>query len=407
VRRRLTRASAPSNRDFASKSLARTWADAHYPRMFPQRTTKPTRLHWLAVLFCAATPVFCVSAVAADAAAETLIVRFDTSQASAAAPTRMIDLQGTAAGACAPTLRGMSLDGSDLNVELHSPDTGCDVAHTRAFHLRADLSKGVGTPLVSGQVYRVRVFSTKGSTRVLRGFQLLDTSTSDAAPRPENGFWWSQASAETGPASPGSGTSLEWQDGQLAVGLFGFSDTGTATWYFGSARPAGRIASVSLVQLSNGDSLFSGNGASPVAASGPRLDIELISPTRARAWLIGNVSGRDLQVRPLVLARSPFSSGSLGSNWSGQWILVPDDEGTPRIFDFGDPSSQEAETFHLADDRSNATLDCRLGTASRQPEMCTLSAGAAPIADFDQVGIDHLSGRGNGGGRMKLVRVPR
>ncbi|MEO7430657.1 MAG: hypothetical protein ABIR62_01150, partial [Dokdonella sp.] len=131
-------------------------------------------------------------------------------------------------------------------------------------------------------------------------------------------------------------------------------------------------------------------------------------PTRARAWLIGTASNRALHVRPMILARSVFSTGSLGSTWSGQWILVPDDEGTPRIFDFGEPTSRDSESFHLTDERSDAALDCRVGTLSHQPELCTLSAAGSPIADFDQIGIDHLSGGGGiSGGRVKLVRVPR
>lgn len=365
-----------------------------------------SRRFGLAGLLCAAASVLCANAHSAETAVDTLNIRFDVTPNGTAQPTRTLDLQGTAAGACAPTLQGMTLHGAEISVELQAPDTGCDPAHPRAFHLRADLVKNIGTPLVPGQVYRTRIFATKGSARALRGFQLLDTGPPDSAPRPENGFWWSEGSAETGPASPGSGTSLEWQDGQLAVGLYGFSDIGRATWYFGSARLNGRIASVSLVQLANGDSMFSPIGAKPIAASGPRLDLELMSPTRARAWLIATGSSRDLQVRPMILARSVFSSGSPGSAWSGQWVLVPDDEGTPRVFDFGEPTSHDSESFHLTDERSDAALDCRLGTASHQPEFCTLSAAGSPVTDFDQVGIDHLSGGGIGGGTVKLVRVP-
>ncbi|MEO7430899.1 MAG: hypothetical protein ABIR62_02520, partial [Dokdonella sp.] len=273
----------------------------------------------MAVLLCAAASMFCANARCADMAVDTLSIRFDATPGGTAQPMRTLDLQGTAAGACAPTLQGMTLDGTDISVELHSPETGCDPAHPRAFHLRAELATNLGMALLPGKVYRTRIFASKGSARTLRGFQLLDTGSVDGAPRPENGFWWSEGSPETGPASPGSGASFEWQDGQLAVGLYGFSETGATTWSFGSARLNGAIATVSLVQLSNGDPMFSPIGAKPVAASGPRLDIELISPTRARAWLIGTASNRALHVRPMILARSVFSTGSLGSTWSGQW----------------------------------------------------------------------------------------
>jgi hypothetical protein len=257
-------------------------------------------------------------------------------------------------------------------------------------------------PLLPAQVYRVRVYSSTNAAATLSAFHLLDTNATASAPTPENGFWWS----ETGGAV-GSSASLELQDGQLAVGLFGFADSGLPTWYFGTARPAGRIAAVPLVQLANGDPMFAPTGSKPTAAAGPRIEFEFISPTQARAWLVRSERGRDVQVRPLLLARSQFAAGKQGASWSGQWVLVPDDKGTPRVFEFADPSSQDAETFHLSDAGNDATLDCRLGVANRHPEVCTLSTNATPIADFDQIGLDHLTGHGSNGARMKLVRIPR
>ncbi|MEO5626519.1 MAG: hypothetical protein ABIQ70_10975, partial [Dokdonella sp.] len=256
--------------------------------------------------------------------------------------------------------------------------------------------------LLPGQVYRVRIYSTANSAAMLTAFHLLDTNTSLSSPTPENGFWWSEAGGAVG-----SSASLELQEGQLAVGLFGFADSGLPTWYFGTARPNGRIAAVPLVQLANGDPMFAPTGSRPTASAGPRLEIEFISPTQARAWLVRSDGGRDVQVRPLLLARSQFAAGTQGASWSGQWVLVPDDKGTPRVFEFADPSSQDAETFHLSDVGNDATLDCRLNSASRHPEVCTLSTNSNPIVDFDQIGLDHLTGRGSNGTRMKLVRVPR
>jgi hypothetical protein len=36
-----------------------------------------------------------------------------------------------------------------------------------------------------------------------------------------------------------------------------------------------------------------------------------------------------------------------------------------------------------------------------------LSGGASPIAEFDQVGLDRLDGRGANGERVRLMRVSR
>ena len=116
--------------------------------------------------------------------------------------------------------------------------------------------------------------------------------------------------------------------------------------------------------------------------------------------------GHGIALRPVSMTRFAFASRP-GEDWTGEWVLVPDEDGTPRTFEFSDSSSKDAETFHLSDQAHDASLDCRVVGGTRQPDVCTLSVAAATLADFDQVGIDHLVGRGVDGARMRLVRVPR
>lgn len=327
--------------------------------------------------------------------------------ASTAHIARQLNVYGRAPARCAPAIAGVTLDGTDLAIELSSPQTGCDGKRTLPFNLRIDPATSAGVPLLPGQVYRARVYAQSGGVAQLIAFHLIDTNSPASAPIPESGFWWSQAGKDSGPASAGTGASMEWQDGQLAVGLFGFAPTGAPTWSFGSTRLLGRTANVALVQLANGDTPFAATGNQPSAEYGPRLEIEFLSPTRARAWIVRHEDSRDLEVRAINLSRTQFATGSAGTAWSGQWVLVADDNDTPRLFEFAEPSSQDAESFHLADAANDASLDCRLAEDSQHPGVCTLSAAAVPLADFDQVGLDRLSGRSNNGARVKLIRVPR
>ena len=317
-------------------------------------------------------------------------------------------LDGAAPERCLPTLGQATLDGVDLSLTLTAPASGCANQRATAFNLFVDPAQSAGLPLLPGQVYRVRVYAANpGGRAALIAFDLLDTSTPGPAPAPENGFWWSEA-GPGGPASAGTGISLEAQGNQLAIGLFGFANSGAATWAFGSAQRKGRIADVSLVQLANGDPPFAPSGSQPQAAAGPRLALEFVSPTRARAWLVRSEGGRDVEVRALTLARSRFADGQTGSAWSGPWVLVADDGSAPRAFDFAASGSRDAETFHLADAGEDAQLDCRLAAGSRHPDLCTLSAAGTVLADFDQVGLDRLSGRSSANGaRVQLMRVPR
>ena len=114
-----------------------------------------------------------------------------------------------------------------------------------------------------------------------------------------------------------------------------------------------------------------------------------------------------MQVRPLTLSRMPFATGPAGTSWIGRWVLIPEDGGTTRLFDFAAPTRRDGDRFRLVDAANDAVLDCRLVAGTQQADACTLSASAAPIADFDQVGFDHFSGHGANGAPVQLLRVPR
>ena len=372
---------------------------AHYPEM-PLRCTREKSL-LLALLMSAGT----VSTVASAAIGDALRVRLDPQTASASA-TRKIGIDGTAPAGCVPHVERVTLDGADLSIELAAPVTGCKQRRV-PFHLQADPAVSAGLGWATPQVYRVRVYSGSGTGAGLVAFSLIDTSASVLAPVPESGFWWTQATPETRTTVAGSGLSLELQDNQLAASLLGFADTGAATWYFGSTTLAGSVAKIPLVQLSHGDEWFSAIGSHPDVQPGPRIELEFLSPTRARAYLIRAEDGRDLEVRTLALTRSVFSTGPVGSAWVGRWVLVPEDGGSARVFDFSGPSNRDADSFRLVDTGNDANLDCRLGTGGSQADACTLSSATSPMADFDQVGFDHLGGHDADGTPVQLLRVPR
>jgi len=359
----------------------------------------------LAALVAAAGLAFFASAPCIAAATDAgMRVRLETAAGVSSRPPSTLAIYGHAAANCTPKVERVDAEGVDLSIELHASRTGCNSAHPSPFVVRVDTAAMAGTPLLPGQVYRLRIYSDEGGTSSLAAFHLIDTGLS-ASMEPENGFWWSQASADAGPASRSTGISLESQGDQIAISLYGFTDSGSPTWYFGSARVQGRTAVVPLVELANGDPLFSPTGGEPTAQSGPRLEIEFLAPTRARAWLVRQQDGVDTAVRLLSLSRTRFASGDAASSWNGRWVLVADDETAPRQFEFSAPTRQDADAFHLVDGNGLTSLDCRGSGTGTLPDLCTLSVGAEVLADFNRIGLDRLEGRlGNGAG-VHLIRV--
>lgn len=319
--------------------------------------------------------------------------------------TPKIGIDGDAPAGCLPKVSQVLLDGSDLSIALTASATGCKSRHL-PFHLDVDPNAAGTAGALPEGAYRVRVYQGAGATTRLVAFALIDTSSGMAAPTPENGFWWTQATSDN-TAVPGTGMSLEFQDNQIAASLLGFTPTGAPTWYFGSAALSGRVAHVPLVQLGKGEEWFAALGSQPEVQAGPRLEIEFLSPTRAEAYLVRSDDAGTVQTRSLTLSRSAFTTGPAGSPWIGRWVLVPEDGGGSRVFDFSAPTSRDAESFRLTDAANDAALDCRFAAGTQQADACTLTTATTVVADFDQVGFDRFTGRGANGAPVQMLRVSR
>jgi type 1 fimbria pilin len=344
------------------------------------------------------------AAFAADSAGSVGSLRLGLTSVGASTLKR-ITIDGVASAGCLPTVGDVAVEGAEVAITLTAPMTGCKPQRRTPFRLQVDPANEMAAEKTP--VYHVHVYLGSAMSAHLVAFSLLDTAMGpNPAPIPENGFWWTQPTPD-GASNAGTGMSLELQDNRLAASLLGFGDTGAPSWYFGSATLGGRVARIPLVQLANGDGWFGASGAvSPSIEGGPRLDIEFLSPTHARAFLVRNEDDV-VQVRPLMLSRSAFASGASGTPWIGRWVFVPEEGGGARVFDFATPSNRDADSFRLVDSANDAVLDCRLVSGTQQADACTLSSGASTLADFDQVGLDRFAGRGANGSPVQLIRVPK
>lgn len=326
-------------------------------------------------------------------------------QSGSAAESITFELAGQAWMQCVPSLTGAAIAGSDVDVRLHWPSTACIETRTTRFTLTANFAALTGASLPRGQVYRLRVFDQDGN---LLAFRLFETDRSRSWPAPENGFWWPQAADGSAmPVAIGSGVAIESQGMQLAVNAFGYGDLGNPVWYFGGTRQNGRVASVPLVELRGGESLFSAGNSQPKAEPGPRLEIEFLSSSQARAWLVQGDRGWDRQVRELRLGRTAFArSIDPAVQLGGRWVLVSSGESPPRQFDFATGWGPTGNDFRLTDPNANAELSCRTGPAQHAADLCSLTVGGAWLADFDRIGLDRLGGHGSDGAAVQLLRIP-
>jgi hypothetical protein len=334
-------------------------------------------------------------------------VRYTLHGGSDAPLLPMLVVSGSWPSRCTPQVAATTRGMDGFTIDLRPRAIDCAPAADVRYTVRVEAGDLSAISRQSGAPVPVRVFLSDGASSHLAAFALIDPRASDRAVVPESGFWWSQPGGNR-PASPGTGVAIESQDGRIAAGLLTFDGTGRPSWLFGSAALDRRVAGVTLVRLEGGDEAFSAYGNRPIAQAGPRLEIGFVDATTAKAYLVRDLGAGGLEVRDFALARTPFATVPPGSAWSGRWVLVRDDDDAASVLDLGDPATRDAESFTLHDSVAGAVLDCRLAadSAAKRVSSCSLNMPGRGTLLFDDIGIDRLAGRDDGGTMAQLVRLP-
>ena len=388
---------------------------AHYPKMMTHRTTNRrshTRGLRCSVLLCVLLLVPFQSALAIQSGPEDSDLDMRLVAASEFAPQWPPDLiiEGTWSDACLPSLLRTRVVDFDIDIYLRSNEHTCAEVRT-AFQLKLNPAREAGHKQLDLGIYRVRLFLAhdKGSNDLI-AFRLLRSGGDDRRPRPESGFWWSVPTANNIPALSGNGVSIEQQGDTLAVTWLSY-ESGSPVWYFGSQTMSGKIARIALSRMIGGGEAFAGPNATPQIEPGLALNIEFLTPAHAAAWLVRGQpsSSRTIEVQDLNLVRLPFEGGNPGKSWQGEWALIVGNAGEARIIELTKPEMADAETFRVSDPLGSINLQCRLDDVGKHSiaSFCTLTDGASVLGDFDQVGLDRLSGQNADGLPVRLVRLPR
>ncbi len=388
---------------------------AHYPKMMAHRTTdkrSDTRGLRCFALLCLFLLAPFQSASATSSGPEDADLDMRLVAASEIAPQWPPDLiiDGTWSDACLPSLLRTRVVDFDIDIHLRSDGRACAAVRT-TFQLKVNPARESGLNQLPLGIYRVRLFlSHANGSNELIAFRLLRSGGDDRRSRPESGFWWSVPTANNIPALSGNGLSIEQQGDTLAVTWLSY-ESGAPAWYFGSQTMSGKIARIALSRMAGGGEAFAGPNAPPEIEPGLALNIEFLTPAHANAWLVRGQPGstRTIEVQDLNLVRLPFEEGHPGKGWQGDWALVVGDAAEARIIELTRPDMADAETFRVSDRLGSIKLQCRLDDVGNHPvaSFCTLTDGASVLADFDQVGLDRLSGLNADGVPVRLVRLPQ
>jgi hypothetical protein len=388
---------------------------AHYPEMMAHRTTNPVEprrrtahFYSLALLLLG---LLCASSAAAFGMHDDDIhLHLVSSSPYAAQQPADLIIEGTWGSSCLPGVTRTSLVDDRIDIQLHSAASNC-ISTPTPFQIKLNPAREAGLRQFALGVYQVRLYLQKGAgISTLVAFRLLRSGGNDARSQPESGFWWSVPTLDHHRALAGNGMSIEQQGDKIAVTWLSY-EAGNPVWYFGSTTNPGNVARVDLLRMVGGGEAFSGPNAAPGAAPGLSLNLQFLSPSHASAWLVQAQSpgSESIEIQDLNLLRLPFESGHPGANWQGEWAFVVGEAAEARIFNLANLATADAESFRVSDRLGSVSLHCRLDSIGEHPlpAFCTLSDGASILADFDQVGLDTLSGLTPEGERVRLVRLPR
>lgn len=316
-------------------------------------------------------------------------------------------LSGTWPGGCRPRVASQQAEGGDLLLRLDHSGSECPEDQATPFRLVSHRHWDGEPAFEAPGVLRVRVERARAEGQPqLLAFRLFEFGSQ---PRrlPEAGFWWSERGAEFDAIGPGIALLLEPQRPNLGATLMGYDDEGRPLWLFGTGALSSGVASVPLQRLDGGRGPFAAYRQPSDLQVVASIWLEFATAARATAWLLRPDGSGGLEVRPWSLVRFRFGE-SAAISLSGRW-LVDGLDGEPRALRLRADADADARGFSLVEDRLAQRLVCELDPARPQspPAHCRLLDAHGEIeANFDDVGLDHLHGRGRDGGRVTAVRLP-
>jgi len=228
---------------------------------------------------------------------------------------------------------------------------------------------------------------------------------------PETGMWWAKPGSELTTSGPGIGFSFEIQNQQLAMLSNLYDSQGAATWFLSSGTINENVMSADLVALEGGQSLF-GDYAPPQPVANPgQVHLQFHGHASATAWFTTAADPdvkSELLLHPIELTRYVFASSGGIEALAGRWALSESfDQAriTPSQIDL---RVQGAAKSVLADVSSNFQLRCTSNRALTQitPSRCQMSDTQGGLYEFDNIGLNQMSGINPNGLPVTLVRLP-
>jgi hypothetical protein len=328
-----------------------------------------------------------------------------------------LSIVGNRKDSCVPELTGSELKSGSIVIRAQRTTKGCLKAETN-YEINLDPMALDADGVLESGVYEVKFFVSDDAEPLarLKAFDLLYIGEPQAAIQPEQGLWWAESGGLYETSGPGTGFSIEVQDGRLVMMSNAYDLEGGPSWLFSSGILSGNLVKASLLSLHGGQSLFGSYSPPETMLESGQVLIRFHGPATATAYFVAQrdeTEDADLLLHPVSLVRYAFGRGNREDFLAGEWMVIieQDDQTSSSVrYDFQAGSERLNGGLMLTDRVSGSLMSCQGNPAksSSPPTSCRLSGSEQGIdIAFDEIGLDRLYGWTDSGQRVTAIRWQR
>ncbi len=328
-------------------------------------------------------------------------------------------LRGIWPNSCTPELKSISAgykEGSKIStfIELtsFSKQENCTPKST-AFSILTELPTNTS---IDPEFYWYHYDPTDRTPRLL-GFKLLALSHIQAGMRPASGWWWPEPGVNQD-SGPGTGLTVDFQNGLLTLITQAFDNNGQPEWLLGTAPLAAGISSTQLIRFINGQTLSGGYTPPLIDHTRNSIHIRFLSASRASVWLEtrqGESLNQKISLRHLSMVKYYMDPPVLDRLLIGRWLLVAEDspDYSNQTQQFRIHSIQldgNSVSLHETDGSQIGSCILRLANTDSPPVSCDIHTQAGTNTEswtFNSFSLERMRGKNQDSGRVTAFKVSR
>ena len=250
----------------------------------------------------------------------------------------------------------------------------------------------------------------------LYGFRLREPDTFPTI-EPSSGWWWPESGGPEDSGGPGTGLTVDYQQGLLTLLSQAYDVLGAPEWQLATGALRGEVFNAPLIRFSNGQTLTGDFQLPDLTVGRDELSVQFHSAVSATVWFShrqGINLDSPVELRAVSMIRYLMNPPVVERLLLGRWLVTSqqDTGNTPLIATLRITSlvQESPADLRLVNARGDEIGTCELepDRPEAAPRRCNLIA-VEHFGDLsmESIGYDRMEGLDHNGRRILAVRMPR